>query len=319
MPYKDKKKRLESNRRWKAKNKEKVAEYQKEYQKEYQEKYNQTIYLPVINDMQKFSYEDQIQYLLKLLGPKRQAILRRMDNMKMKQDVQKRIKQKQEELKNERINLKWGYVKKWMTDRGCDCGEKSITKLTFHHLDPSKKKNTIRKMCQGNSMKKILAELKKGVVKCKNCHTIIHAGTSKEREDILINQYLKASMKDKSGYKNKLLIWTYKKTLSCVKCEINDPVILLFHHIDSKLKSEKISRIYYNGRDIINKELKKTICLCQNCHEDFHSRYGTKTIQSQLEEFLGKKVIPLKVDIKDYLPTIDQNISKFYNLSFLIT
>ena len=208
-----------------------------------------------------------------------------------------------------------------MIERGCDCGEKNINKLSFHHLDPSQKENTIRNMCK-YSMKKVLEELKKGVVKCKNCHTIIHIGTSVEREESLINQYLKKSTSKQYRYarKNKLLLWGYKKSLSCIKCGINDPVILLFHHIDSKLKSEKICLLYKTSRGAINKEIAKTTSLCHNCHEDFHYIYGQKnTTKVQLEEYLGKKVIPLKVDIGNYLPLIDQNISKFYNLSFLIS
>ena len=225
------------------------------------------------------------------------------------------IKQKPNTKK--RLDNNWNYVKKWMTDRGCDCGEKNITKLSFHHLDPLEKKNYIRMICKYN-MKKVLKELKKGVVKCKNCHTIIHAGTSKEREEILINQYFNKKPNKKWAYKNKLSIWQYKKSLSCIKCGINDPVILLFHHINSNLKNENISTMYNRSHICINQEITKTTCLCHNCHEDFHYIYGKKTNQAQLEQYLGKKVIPLQVDIRDYLPNIDQMVSNFYNLSFSI-
>ena len=321
MPFKDKKKQLGYNQQWKLKNKEKVKEYQKRYFKQYQRAISKNKYLLLINDIQKLSYEGQIQYLLKLLGPKRQAILRRIDNIELKQDIQNIIKQKQKERRNQRLNNNWNFVKNWMTYRGCDCGENNITKLSFHHLDHSQKESTIRKMC-GCSMKRIKKELKKGVVKCKNCHTIIHAGTSKKREESLINQYLKEFTDKKYRYrrKNKLLIWEYKKTLSCIKCGISDPVILLFHHIDSKLKSEKICLLYRTSRGVINKEIEKTTCLCHNCHEDFHYLYGRKdTNHTQIEQYLGKKVIPLKVDIKDYLPIMEQKISQFYDLPFLIT
>jgi len=316
MPLKDKKKQLEYNKQWKVKNKDKVKKYQILHQKNYREKKYQSL----IVDIQKFSYEDQLQHLLKLLGPKRQAILRRMNNIELKQEIQKRIKQKQKEIRNKKFNYNWNYVKNWMVERGCDCGENNITKLSFHHLDPSKKENTIRKMCYGNSMERILAELKKGIVKCKNCHTIIHAGTSEEREETLINQYLKKSTDRKYKYrrKNKLLIWELKKTLSCEKCGINNTVILLFHHIDSELKKEKICLLYKASRGAINKEIEKTICLCHNCHEDFHYIYGRQTNKTQLEEYIGKKKTPLKVNIQDYLPIIDQNISQFYNLTFSI-
>jgi len=227
---------------------------------------------------------------------------------------------KQKPAIKKRIDNQWGYAKKWMTDRGCDCGEGNITKLSFHHRDPSQKENTIRKMCK-YSLDKVKAELKKGVVKCKNCHTIIHAGTSEEREEALIKQYLKAPPKKATVYRNKLMIWEFKKSLSCVKCGIDDPVILLFHHIDSKNKHKKISILYKAGRDTINKEIGKTACLCHNCHEDFHYLIGyhVPTTQQQLESYVGKKIIPLKAHIQDYLPIINQNVSEYYNLPFLIT
>ena len=216
-----------------------------------------------------------------------------------------------------RIDNNWNFVKNWIINQGCDCGEKNISKLSFHHKNPSQKEDSIRKICKRNT-KKIIEELKKGVVKCKNCHTIIHIGTSREREEILINQYFNKKSNRRWRYKNKLAIWEFKKTLSCIKCGIKDPVILLFHHIDSSLKNEKISIIYRKSHNIINQEIAKTVCLCHNCHQDFHYIYGLLTTQIQLEEYLNKKAIPLKVDIKDYFSIIDQKTSEFYKLSFLI-
>jgi hypothetical protein len=302
MPFKDKKKQLEYNKQWKAENKEKVKEYQSIHQSTYRDKKYQTS----IVELQKLSYEDQIQYLLGLHGAKCQAILRRINNLELEQDIQKIIHKERQKKVNLRRDSHWEYIKKWMTDRGCDCGENNITKLSFHHLDPSKKENTIRKMC-GYSMKRILAELKKGVVKCKNCHTIIHAGTSEEREEFLVNRYLSCHVSKRHRQKNKLLIWEFKKTLSCIKCGVSDPVILLFHHINSKDKHKKISILHRVGIDIINKEIAKTACLCHNCHEDFHYIVGWRvpTTQHQLEQYVDKTITPLNVDIRKYIPEIE--------------
>ncbi len=304
MPLKDKKKQLEYNKQWKAKNKEKVKKYQSFHQSTYRDKK----YQPIITKLQNFSYEDQKKYLLSLYGPKRQAILRRINNSKLEQDIQNILKQKRRQVTKKRMDKNWNFVKKWITDRSCDCGENNITKLSFHHLDPSKKTAVISQICK-YSMKKVLQELKKGVVKCKNCHTIIHAGTSEEREKILINQFFNQNTHRKGRYKNKLLIWELKKSLSCIKCGIDDPVILLFHHIDSKLKKEKICLLFKTSRGIINQEIAKTTCLCHNCHKDFHCIYGRKTNTQQLEGYLNKKVFPIKINIEDYLPIINQKIS----------
>jgi len=308
MPLKDKKAQLEYNKKWKRVNKEKVKTYQK----------NQITnkYFSLIQKIQHIGIKDKAKYLSDIHGRTREQIYKYFV-IPFQDQIEKEIK-KIKYYKNikpkvkEANDKKWAFVKDWMTDRGCDCGEKDISKLSFHHLNPSKKTNTIRKMC-GYSIKKIKEELKKGVVKCKNCHTIIHSGNSEEREEILINQYFNKKPNKRWKYKNKLAIWKFKKILSCIKCDINDPVILLFHHIDSNLKNGKISIIYEKSHNIINQEISKTVGLCHNCHEDFHYIYGQKNNnRDQLEQYIGKKVIPLKVDIKDYLPIMEQYSSQIY-------
>jgi len=231
--------------------------------------------------------------------------------------IKKRWWDKQKPLQRAKMAIKWEDIKKRMTTQGCDCGEKKITKLSFHHLNPLEKDNSIRKMCS-HSIERINKEFKKGVVKCKNCHTIIHIGTSKEREDILIKRYLRSPTNKKTLCRNHLMIWEFKKSLFCINCKINDPAILLFHHVESDLKYKKISIMHKEGRGKISKELSKTVCLCHNCHEDFHYSYGTKTTQYHLESYIGKKITPLKIDINSYLPYIDYNISKYYKLAFLL-
>jgi hypothetical protein len=301
---------------------------QKEYFKQQQDKKWIKKYIPIFQEMEKYDTPSKIIYLSKIHGSTRLKIYKNF-NISHTDQIEKEIRKiqnsryhfKQKLNIKKRIDNNWEFVKKWMTDRGCDCEEKNITKLSFHHLDPLKKENTIRKMCN-YSMKRILVELKKGVVKCKNCHTIIHAGTSKEREKSLINQYFKKTTNRNLKYrrKNKLLIWEYKKTLSCIKCGVNKTTILLFHHIDSDLKNEKISLLFKTSRGVINKELSKTTCLCHNCHEDFHYIYGRKNNnQQQLEQYIGKKITPNQIDINDYLPLIDKKISQFHNLSFSTT
>ena len=192
---------------------------------------------PIVQKIQSYSIEDKSIYLLDInqrtrikmyknfIIPFSDQIEKEIDKLR-----RKRIYQRSKPRRNE----KWNFVKKWMVERGCSCGENNITKLSFHHLDPSQKDKEIRRMCS-HSMKRLTEELKKGVVKCKNCHTIVHNGNSEQREETLINQYFNKKSNKKWEHKNKLSIWEYKKTLSCVKCGISDPVILLFHHITGKL------------------------------------------------------------------------------------
>lgn len=61
----------------------------------------------------------------------------------------------------------------------------------------------------------------------------------------------------------------------CVKCGESRFYIIDFHHIDNKTKEFGISRsIRGRGRKVIEKEVQKCVCLCRNCHTEFHYIYG---------------------------------------------
>ena len=57
---------------------------------------------------------------------------------------------------------------------GCAlCSEKTPVALDFHHLDPTKKDNEVRRC---STQKKAREEIAKCVVLCANCHRKVHAG-----------------------------------------------------------------------------------------------------------------------------------------------
>lgn len=216
-----------------------------------------------------------------------------------REDFQRWRKSKSLLLTNLRIEKRWKFLKTFMVTNGCSCGEQNISKLTFHHIDPNNKEMSIRRTC-AYSKKTILEELTKGITKCKNCHTILHNGTSESHEQKLINKYKQCRPKKRHKHKNRLLIWYFKKEHKCQHCSMDNPICLLSHHIDSNTKEYKISWMFEQSRDTIDSELSKTIFLCQNCHEEFHYIYGTKTTKEQLEEYTGKKIIPININIKKY-------------------
>ena len=55
------------------------------------------------------------------------------------------------------------------------CGEKRIPCLDFHHRAPSKKERSVANMVCNSSKARILKEIKKCDVLCKNCHAILHS------------------------------------------------------------------------------------------------------------------------------------------------
>ena len=64
----------------------------------------------------------------------------------------------------------------------------------------------------------------------------------------------------------------------CVKCGESRPTVIEFHHIDPSTKLFNISYVASNGakpKQAIYDEIKKCVCLCANCHAEFHELYGT--------------------------------------------
>ena len=64
----------------------------------------------------------------------------------------------------------------------------------------------------------------------------------------------------------------YKSTLKCSKCGENHVACLDFHHLDPSKKEFSIHQIkqYAWGDEKIERELKKCVVLCSNCHRKLH-------------------------------------------------
>lgn len=57
----------------------------------------------------------------------------------------------------------------------CPCGMSHIAALTFHHNDPEEKDLEISKVvAHGWKKERILKEMEKCTVLCRNCHAILH-------------------------------------------------------------------------------------------------------------------------------------------------
>lgn len=78
---------------------------------------------------------------------------------------------------------------------------------------------------------------------------------------------------------------------SCAKCGENRFYLIQFHHIDPTTKLFNITEGGSRNRNI-EKEVKKCVCLCSNCHDEFHYFYGKvpKSPKESLEEYLGVKL-----------------------------
>lgn len=74
----------------------------------------------------------------------------------------------------------------------------------------------------------------------------------------------------------------------CVKCGESRPWVIQFHHIDPSTKLFNITEGGSKHKNI-QEEVKKCVCLCSNCHDEFHYFYGKvpKSPKESLEEYLG--------------------------------
>ena len=71
------------------------------------------------------------------------------------------------------------------------CGDnKLISALEFHHIDPSQKEYAVASNGTCHDLEKDLAEIKKCLLVCSNCHREIHAGFYSEEELWLKQVYL---------------------------------------------------------------------------------------------------------------------------------
>ena len=61
----------------------------------------------------------------------------------------------------------------------------------------------------------------------------------------------------------------------CAKCGENSPECIVFHHINPKEKNFCVGggALGKHTESEIAEEVKKCICLCENCHRKFHHKY----------------------------------------------
>ena len=75
----------------------------------------------------------------------------------------------------------------------------------------------------------------------------------------------------------------------CEKCGESRLYLIQFHHIDPDTKEFCIgAQATSKTIDVLEREVKKCVCLCSNCHNEFHYFYGAKPknpVQA-LEEYL---------------------------------
>lgn len=94
-------------------------------------------------------------------------------------------------------------------------------------------------------------------------------------------------LKDKRNIKKDFI--NFLKT-DCVKCGEKRRYLIQFHHINNADKEFNITGMLNCSYENIAFEADKCVCLCSNCHDEFHYFYGKQPKKpiEELTEYLGR-------------------------------
>lgn len=111
----------------------------------------------------------------------------------------------------------------------------------------------------------------RGSAWCRNCHRKYYRDRA-QQEPGYFGKYLRRRRDRQRAYFSGI-----KAQLGCAHCGEHDPVCLEFHHMDPRRKKLNISAQIAKGCAIehVEREVKKCIVLCSNCHRKFHARDTT--------------------------------------------
>ena len=128
---------------------------------------------------------------------------------------------------------------------------------------------------------------------CKSCVND-YARQNYNKNKVKYQNYGKSHKEEHKGFNR---AWHQKKRerlndfkTVCVKCGDTRKYLIDFHHIDPSTKKGNLSNMCLTELDqVLEDEIKKCVCLCRNCHFEFHYLYGNKpsTPVESLEEYLG--------------------------------
>ena len=103
-----------------------------------------------------------------------------------------------------------------------------------------------------------------------NCKKWREKNKEKIKEDYKNNKNGIKTRKELRRKENRLFYFKEKLKLKCSKCGENHIACLEFHHLDPSKKESNISSLIKFSYQRIQKEMKKCIVLCSNCHRKEH-------------------------------------------------
>lgn len=115
-----------------------------------------------------------------------------------------------------------------------------------------------------------------------------------ERKKRDIEGVRRASRKACKNRRERMRIKLSEYKTACVKCGESRLYCIDFHHKNPSEKSFALGMAAKDKSDeVLQKEVEKCVCLCRNCHAEFHHIYGTRPNQPilALREYLTGSVV----------------------------
>jgi hypothetical protein len=135
----------------------------------------------------------------------------------------------------------------------CVCGETDVRVLSFWNAA-----KLSRAIHEGN-VKGVRRMLVGAKVRCLNC-------SFASRSQI--------TTKDKDKRAKKEYLASIKAERTCSRCKNNNPLCLVFHHVDEKTKDVEVSVLVRSAWVRLKAEIEKCEVLCHNCHLKHHLANG---------------------------------------------
>lgn len=134
---------------------------------------------------------------------------------------------------------------------------------------------------------------------CKNCTSEIYPKYKKKyrdrKTDAYVNEYKnhrERKLNEVKKYQTSRLELLWSLKTPCVKCGEERKCSIDFHHIDPTTKTVTLSSSSVGKAKILD-EVTKCICLCKNCHSEFHYIYGHQPENpvEALRNYLGGNIL----------------------------
>ena len=118
---------------------------------------------------------------------------------------------------------------------------------------------------------------------CKSCHS----KGLKEYYETHKREIFNRRKAYHNNARKSMVDWLYEQKTPCICCGEDRPWIIDFHHIDPSTKKFSIgATANAHSKQANLEEISKCVCLCRNCHQEFHVFFGQKP--KEPIESLGK-------------------------------